>query len=85
MARLTFSLGPTCGGTNHYDVTFRLGPKSTTLPVQHSDFSEPLRPDEEEVFFSLLIRFLVDDLLPSNRDASNVRLKLRTASLILSL
>ena len=83
MATVTFSRGSACDGTNHYDVTFRLGAESITLPIQHSVFSEPVTREEREAFLILLLRVLVEEL--TDRGVTHVRQILQNASLILRL
>lgn len=85
MATLTFSLGPICAGGNHYDVTFHRGAQSVTLPIQYPDLAEPLTREEEEAFFILLLRLLINDLPVPKRSVADVRQKLATASLALKI
>ena len=81
MAAITFSLSPTCAGTNHYDVTVHLGVQSTTFPITHKSFFEPMTGEEKKQFAQDLVKFIVGEL--TDRGVTNVRQKLAAASLIL--
>ena len=83
MARITFSLGSACAGTNHYDVTVRLGAQSVTFPVAHKNFFEPMTNAEKKQFAQDLVRFIVGEMVDS--DVTNVRQKLAAATLTLGL
>ncbi len=83
MAAITFSLSPTCAGTNHYDVTVHLGPRSVTFPVSHKNDFEPMTNAEKKHFAQDLVRFLVGEMV--DRGVTNVRQKLAAASLTLEL
>lgn len=83
MASVTFSLGSTCAGTNHYNVTVHLGVQSVTFQVAHKNFFEPMTNQEKKQFAQDLVRFIVGEL--TDRGVTNVRQKLAAASLILEL
>ena len=81
MAAVTFSLSPTCAGTNHYDITVHLGAQSTTFSIAHKNFFEPLTNREKKQFAQDLVRFIVGELV--DRGVTNVRAKLAAASITL--
>lgn len=83
MASITFSPGPTCAGTNHYDVTVHLGAQSVTFPVTHKNDFVPMTNAEKKQFARDLTRFIVGELV--DRGVTNVRQKLAAASITLEL
>ncbi len=83
MALITFSLSPTCAGTNHYDVTVHLGAKSITFPIEHKNFFMPMTNTEKKQFAQDLVRFIVGEMI--DRGVTNVRQKLAVATLTLGL
>ncbi len=83
MANITFSLGPTCAGTNHYDLTVHLGAQSTTFQVSHKSFFVAMTDAEKKQFAQDLVKFIASELI--DRGVANVRQKLAAATLTLEL
>ena len=84
MATLTFSLSPTCAGTNHYEVTVLLnGVPRATLQIQHSDLIIPLTNPEKKQWLYDLIRIVAEE--KTDLSVANIRSLLSTASITLEI